>query len=95
MDDLTLTARIRKKPHVTQVVVDQELILLEETSQTYFGLNTIGAKIWSLFQTGTMTLIDLAQYLQKEYQLDEQQSMQDARQFVEHLLSNHLVYVSD
>jgi len=92
MYGLTLTTKIAKKPHVTQVVVDQETIILEPTSQTYFSLNVIGAKIWSLFNTESLTISELADYLKEEYCLDEDKSIHDAYQFIERLLANHLVY---
>ena len=86
---------IVKNPHVTQIWVDQELIIMEETRRTYFSLNPIGAKMWSLFNVGAMCLIDLAQYLQKEYRLEEERSILDAQQFVELLLANDLVYLNE
>lgn len=95
MQPLTLTTMIVKKPHLTEILVDNELIIMEETNQTYFSLNLIGAKLWALFNTGAKTTMDLGQYLQKEYPLEEQQSMQDAQRFVELLLANDLVYLSD
>ena len=93
MHRLTLTTKIVKRPHVTQVLVDQETIVMEATSQTYFSLNAIGAKIWSLFNIGALTIFDLAQFLKEEYHLEEEKSIQDARQFVELLLANDLVYL--
>lgn len=95
MPGLTLTTNIVKKPHVTQIMVDQDMIIMEATSQTYFSLNVIGAKIWSLFNDGAITLMDIAYYLQKEYHLEEKQSIQDAQQFVEHLLTHKLVCLND
>jgi len=94
MHGLTLTTNIVKKPHVTQILVDQEMIIMEATSQTYYSLNVVGAKLWSLFDIGATTLRDVAQYLQKEFHLEEQQSIRDAQQFVELLCTNQLVYLS-
>lgn len=95
MHRLTLTTKIIKNPHVTQVLVDQETIILEPISQTYFSLNVIGAKLWSLFTIGALTILDLAHYLKEEYHLEEDKSIQDARQFVENLLANEVVYTLD
>ena len=95
MHRLMLATNIVKKPHVTDILVDNELIVMSETSQTYFSLNIIGAKIWALLNVGSVCMIDLVQFLQNEYHLDEQQSIQDAQQFVELLLASDLVYLSD
>ena len=91
MPSLTLTAKITKRPHVTQLLVDHEMIVMEEINQTYFSLNAIGANIWSLFNTEGITVIELARYLKKEYHLEEQRSIQDAQAFVELLLANDLI----
>ena len=95
MHGLTLTTKMVKSPHVTQIRVDLETIIMQPTSQTYFSFNGIGANIWSLFNIGALTVIDLAHYLKEEYHLEEEKSIQDAYQFVESLLVNGLVYALD
>jgi hypothetical protein len=95
MHYFTLTTKIVKTRHVTHVIVDQETIIMEATSQTYFSLNAIGAKIWSLFNIDPLTVIDLANYLKKEFHLEEEKSIQDAHQFVECLLANNLISILD
>ena len=77
---------------MTEIRVDEETIIMDETNQLYFNLNVTGAKMWSLLHVGEVTIIDLAEYLREEYHLEEQQSIQDAHQFVDLLLSNELVY---
>ena len=91
MTHLTLTTQMRKKPYVTQIMVDHELIIMQATNQTYFNLNPTGAKIWALFDMGGVTMVDLALYLQKAYHLDVQRSIQDAHQFIELLMANDLI----
>jgi len=88
---LTLTTQMSKKADVTQIMVDHELIIMQASNQTYFNLNPTGAKIWALFDMGGVTMVDLALYLQKEYHLDAQRSIQDARQFIELLMAHDLV----
>ena len=91
MYSLTLKKRIIKKPYVTELLVDQEMIIMDAISQSYFSLNAIGAKIWSLLHDGSMTMMDLAQYLQKECNFEEQRSIQHVQQFIELLFANALV----
>ena len=78
---------------MSQLLVDQEMIIMDAISQSYFSLNVIGAKIWSLLHDGSLTMVDLAQYLQKECDFEEQRSIQHVQQFVELLLANNLVYL--
>lgn len=95
MTKLRPSTNIMKNPEVTQVIVDQETIILEPAKQAYYGLNSIGAKIWSRFSHRVTTIEEIARYLQQEFHLDHQQSMQDACQFVEMLITNKLVHIKD
>ena len=94
MSGLTLSTELVKNPHVTQILVDEEMILMAETTQTYFSCNAIGAELWSLFNLSRVTLTDVAQYLQKAYHLEAQRSIQDAQAFVGLLLANDLVSIA-
>lgn len=88
---LLLTTKLVKRTHVTDVLVDQELIIMDQNTQIYFGLNSVASKMWSFFDSKTVTLLELAHYLQCEYHLEEQQSIQDAQAFVDGLFVNRLI----
>lgn len=50
---LTLSAVIRRSPEVLFQEVGGEAVLLDLASETYFGLNAVGARIWALIGEGS------------------------------------------
>ena len=63
---LNPTSQISARPDQLSSDLDGETILLHMTSGLYYGLNDVGAKIWSLIQT-PQTLGDLRETLLSEY----------------------------
>ena len=66
-------------------------VLFSTTSEVYFGLNSVGARIWNLLPPATRSFNELCVSLTAEYaDVDEETIRNDAREFVEHLVSNGL-----
>jgi hypothetical protein len=66
-------------------------VLFSTTSEVYFGLNSVGARIWNLLPPATRSFNELCASLTAEYvDVDEDTIRSDAREFVEHLVSNGL-----
>lgn len=67
-------------------------VLFSTTSEVYFGVNTVGARIWELLPPATRTFEELCAALCAEYSdVSADVICGDARKFVEQLLSNGLV----
>lgn len=65
---LTSLSQISARPDQLSSDLDGETILLHMTSGLYYGLNDVGAKIWSLIQT-PQTLASLRETLLFEYEV--------------------------
>ena len=63
---LTFMSQISVRPDQLSSDLDGETILLHMTSGLYYGLNDVGARIWSLIQT-PQTLASLRETLLSEY----------------------------
>ena len=74
--------------------VEDEMVLLDLGSGQYFGLNEVGARIWSLFQEG-LTVGAVLGALLKEYDVSEEQIRSDLQQFLDHLMTLSLVGVHE
>ena len=86
LEDLSLTV----PENVLFQGVDDEIVLLDLESGQYFGLNEVGARIWSLFQEG-LTVSAVLGALLKEYDVSEEQMKSDIQKFLDHLLTLSLV----
>lgn len=67
-------------------------VLFSTSSEVYFGVNQVGARIWELLPPVTRTFDELCAALCAEYSdVGAEVIEADARRFLEQLLSNGLV----
>lgn len=69
-------------------------VLLSTPDEVYFGVNPVGAKIWSLLPPTSRTFGGLCGELERSYpDVDPIRLRADARQFIESLLASGLAVV--
>jgi Coenzyme PQQ synthesis protein D (PqqD) len=67
-------------------------VLFSTESEVYFGVNMVGARIWELLPPATSTFDELCGMLFSEYSdVGQDVIRNDARKFLDQLLSNGLV----
>ena len=72
--------------------LDEGGVLLSTTDEVYFGVNPVGARIWSLLPPTTRTFGELCTALEKAYpEAPAELIRADAQEFLEALLSSALV----
>ncbi len=64
----TLAGRVIVPPHVMARAVGEELVILNLESGTYFGLDTVGARIWQLIGEGKL-LSEVCEVAVSEYEV--------------------------
>ncbi|MEK7435723.1 MAG: PqqD family protein [Pseudomonadota bacterium] len=71
-----------------------EAILLDMNTNTYFGLNPVGTRVWHLLaeQQSTETIIPL---LLQEFEVEERQLRTDLEKLVQQLLEKKLLIAID
>ena len=69
-----------------------EVVLLEVESGEYYGLNDVGARMWSLLQQG-QPVSQVLSTLHEEYEASEQRLRADLKQFLNQLQSRGLIEV--
>jgi hypothetical protein len=69
-----------------------EVIILGLKSGVYYGLNPVGARIWSLIQTPN-TFEGILKSIVEEYEVERSQCEQDLRELLEKLLDEGLLEV--
>jgi hypothetical protein len=73
--------------------VGDETVLLNLASGVYFGLNTVGARIWQLLSEGK-TLVDVCSALSEEYDVRLAELQADVLRLAEELDARHLISVA-
>ncbi len=90
---ISLDARISPSPDVVGRVVGGELVLLDLESATYFGLNEVGSRMWTLMgELGSLRQVCDA--VSREYDVSRAQLERDLLALVRKLHDKGLLQVS-
>jgi len=74
--------------------IEDEIIILNLNSGTYFGLNDVGARVWE-FLGRTASIDELCNILLEEYDIAPDQLRSDVESLLEELCSNGLLERED
>jgi|KBSSwiStaDraftv2_1062776.scaffolds.fasta_scaffold21565_3 hypothetical protein len=85
-------SRIRVPPDVLVSDVGGESVFLNLKTESYFGLDDVGTRMWKLLTEGG-TVESAYQALLTEYDIDEAQLSNDLDELVQKLVDNGLVEV--
>lgn len=92
MARLSLDARVAPGPDVVSRDVDGELVLLDLESATYFGLNEVGSRMWTLLSE-VDSLRGVCDALEQEYAAPRARLEHDLLELVATLRQKGLVDV--
>ncbi|MBI5878714.1 MAG: PqqD family protein [Chloroflexi bacterium] len=83
-------------PHrqVSGRVIDDEAVIVLSESGDVEVLNRVGARIWELAD-GTRTIGEIAQLIEREYDVALPQAQADVQAFVERLIDENIVTLAD
>ena len=90
MAEIDLDSRLAIPPQVMSRLVEDETVLLDLASGTYFGLDGVGNFIWEAVSTGK-TLRETIALITEEYEVDETQVRKDVVAFTEDLVERGLL----
>jgi hypothetical protein len=90
--DVTLDTRVRPAHDVLFRQLGGEAVLLNLATGSYFGLNEVGARVWTLAVGGENLAAALA-ILRTEYDASEERLRADLLALVEELLGDELLVV--
>jgi len=87
---ISLQQKVSISPEVLSQEVDGETVLLDLQSESYFGLDEVGTRIWQLLSDGS-SLQAVFDILLEEYEVDEKQLEQDMQGHVAQLVEAGLI----
>jgi len=76
-----LSQDVTPSPDVLSQELDGETVLLDLNSETYFGLNEVGTRVWQLIPEA-VGLEGIFQALLAEYEVDEATLLEDLRELI-------------
>ncbi len=84
-----MTVAVAANGHLGCDVGGEEIILGLESS-VYYGLNSVGARIWQLVQK-PITVDQIADVLTAEYEVDKVECMEAINNFLQEMVENGLL----
>lgn len=81
------------KEHLFSTLAD-EAVLLSLRNGKYYGVNHVGAAIWSIVQQ-PVTLAEIEAHLMDEYAVDEETCRAEVAKFLEQMIGEELIDVLD
>jgi hypothetical protein len=80
--------------HQTSAEVDGESVILDLEEGIYYGLNPVGARIWSEIQKPT-TVGEITTAITAEYDVDSEQCREDVISLLQDLHENDLIKIEE
>lgn len=77
-------------PEVFTTEIDNQVVLLQYETGTYFTLNEVGTKVWQALEQGK-TMSEILHHLLQEYAVSEKQLQQDILNLVNKLKEKGLI----
>jgi hypothetical protein len=90
--DITLPARVSIPSEVIFQTLHEECVLLNMASETYYGLDEVGARMWQLLAEYGETATVLA-HLRAHYDADEATLRRDLAALIEKLSAEGLISI--
>ena len=87
---ISLQQKVTLSKEVLSQEVDEETVLLDLKSESYFGLDEVGTRIWQLLNNGC-NLQGVFETLLAEYEVDEKQLDKDLQSHIAQLVEAGLI----
>jgi len=84
--------KVTISPEVLFQEVSGEMVLLDLSSESYFGLDAVGARIWGLLESGS-TVGETLDTLLQEYEVERETLEADLGELLDRLLEAGLIRV--
>ena len=92
MSILTNNSFIRRNPELVSSDLDGETVMMSIENGEYFGLDSVGSRIWELLET-PITVANLVDILVDEFEVSREECEADTIDFLNQLLDKHLLIV--
>jgi hypothetical protein len=87
---MKLSDRVKIPVQVMARDVEGEVVILELASGTYFGLDTVGARIWHHMRDGK-TLTEICDLMVEEFEVSREELERDTLKFAQDLATKGLI----
>jgi predicted metalloprotease len=79
-------------PNVIYTFIDDEVVLMDETEGTLYGLNAVGTEILKCLVSQPMSIQDVRDRMLEQFEVEKVQISVDIKDFFESLLAKNFIY---
>jgi len=83
---------IKQNPELITSEVDGERVMMDMKTGEYFGLDSIGTRIWDLIESPTK-IAEIVEILINEFDVSKEQCELDTIDFIRELVDKNLVFI--
>lgn len=94
MTKLNPAIYLQQNPDICSREFDGETVMMNKSLTNYFGLDEIATRIWQILEE-KHSLLEIRDVLTKEYDVSEEQCLQDIQPFIEDLIKDELAVIVD
>ena len=91
---INLNSVVSRNPQIISSKMDNEVVMMSVEKGNYYGLNQVGSEIWEKLNE-PLTVTDLCSKLLIEYNVEREQCERDVMPYLEKLVEEGLILVSD
>ncbi|MDJ1181920.1 lasso peptide biosynthesis PqqD family chaperone [Roseofilum casamattae] len=89
---IALEQTIVRNEEILASVMEDEVVMMNLQTDSYYGANTVGTRIWELLEQ-PLTVGELCAKLQQEFDVDDETCQRDVLPFVEKIIDEKLVRI--
>lgn len=95
MNQFAENSTITVNPNVAYTQMDDDMVMMIPGNSSFYGVNAVGVTIWTLLQKGPYVLSDIYDYILQEYDIDKAQCVVDVNQFINDLMKQGMVSLTN
>ena len=85
---------MHRDPEQQFTYIDNEVVMLSLNQGEYYGLDSVGTRIWELLEE-ERSFSELVALLMEEFEVEEQHCQADTREYLETLYEKELLIVKE
>ncbi len=89
---LQLNDTVARNKNLISSCLDEDLVMLSIQTGKYYGVNSVGRRIWELLEQPT-EITQLCDKLGREFEVSKKQCEQEVLEFLNQLLTQNLLQV--
>lgn len=95
MNKLGLMSMISRNLDVVSTKVDDDLVMLHPDECLFFGVNSVGARIWSLLEKTPLQLNTICEHIHQNYEVEQAQCREDVTRFIDTMVAKNLLVITE